>query len=1131
LDIAAWLHDLDLSRYERTFRDNAIDVEVLAELTDADLEKLGVLLGHRKRLLRAIAALDSRPLAPAGISAAVGPPSRLDYAERRQITALFCDLVDSTALTSRLDPEDMRELMGAYHRCVAETVQPFGGFMARYMGDGALVYFGYPEAHEDDAEQAIRAGLELTAAIRAIRVDPLIQMQARIGIASGLVVMGDLLAFADVQERHAVGETLNLAARLQSVAEPGAVMIAQSTRRLVGNLFDCRDAGRVEFKGIPGPVQVWQVLRPSAIASRFEALHPTALTPLVGRQDDIELILGQWQQAKSGRGQVVLLAGEPGIGKSRVVVTVLEQIAKEPHIPLRYFCSPGRTNSALFPLISQIEHAAGFEREDDVRSKLERFDALMSRTSASAEDKALVGALLSLPSSGGDSWHAFPHQRKRKTLDALLRQLDALAHRKPVLIAFEDLHWADPTSVELLGRTIAAIRRMRVMVLISFRPDFVPPWIGQPQVTLLMLNRLNARDAGTIVERIAGSEVLAGDITREIVERTSGVPLFVEELTKAILEAGASELRARVALSSVPSPTRDIPATLNASLMARLDRLGSAKEVAQVGATIGRQFSHELLGAVARLGDSELHTCLDRLVQAGLLVRVGTPSDAHYLFKHALVQDAAYATLLRGRRQELHARIVNVLEEQFAETCEGHPEVHAHHCTEAGFVEKAVVYWGKAGRQSISRSALLEAVAQFRCGLDQIARLAPTPALRREQLILQVELAGTLVHIRGYAAPEVVAAFADARAMVERARELGEYPEDPLLEFSIMYGLWVANYVAIDVDMMRHHATEILALAGRQNTSAPQLIGHRLMGTSLVMRGEFEGALAHLDRAVALYQPDQHRLLAARFSQDIGMSSLSFRSWTLWHLGRPAAALADVEQLLEQARDLGQVPTLIYALFHGAVPEILCGRQAEAEDHVGELMSLVERHGLSFWKSLGLFLQGWCETENGRAADAVRSLHVGFSTYASTGSTLFIPIFKCVLARAYAQQGRQVEALDAVNEALAAAQRTNETWAEAELHRTMGELLMASPTSDPKQAESCFRNAIAIARRQGARGYELRAATSLAGLLAQQARPAQAYDVLAPVYAAFSEGFDTRDLEQARALLSTLTTAPARHSA
>jgi class 3 adenylate cyclase/predicted ATPase len=1125
LDIAEWLRGLDLSLYEQTFRDNAIDAEVLTELTEADLEKLGVVLGHRKKPLKAIAALRS---AARAAPPPAEPVHRADIAERRQLTALFCDLVGSTALTARLDPEDMREVMAAYHQCVAKTVQPFGGFVARYVGDGALVYFGYPEAREDDAEQAIRAGLELTAAVRAIQADARIAMQARIGIASGLVVMGDLLAFAEVRERHAVGETLNLAARLQSVAEPDTVMIADSTRRLVGNLFDCRDVGMMDFKGIPDPVHVWQVLRPSAIESRFEALHPTALTPLVGRQDEIDLILGQWRRAKSGIGQAVLLAGEPGIGKSRVAVALLERITDEPHTVLRYFCSPGRANSALYPVITQIERTAGFEREDDLHAKLVKFDAMMSRTSMPAEAMSVIAELLSLPGSSDESRVAFPQQRKQKTLDTLLRQLERLAHQQPVLVTFEDLHWADPTTVELLGQMIEGLRRMRVLALISFRPDFVPPWIGQQQVTLLMLNRLNPREVATLAERIAGKEVLSGDVMQEIIERTSGVPLFVEELTKAILEAGPNELRARVALSSAPSPSRDIPATLNASLMARLDRLGAAKEVAQIGATIGRQFSYELLAAVARMGDAELQACLDRLVQSGLLFRAGTPSNPHFLFKHALVQDAAYGTLLRGRRQELHARIATVLEEQFRETCEMHPDLLAHHCTEAGFVEKAVVYWGKAGQQSISRSALTEAVAQLRQGLDQISRLAITPALRREQLTLQVALAGTLVHIRGYAAPEVVAAFADARSMVEQARSLGEQPQDPLLQFSVMYGQWVGSYVAIKADTMRERAAEILALAEKQSSSAPQLLGHRLMGTSLVMRGEFETALTHLNQATALYRPEEHRPLAARFSQDIGVSSLAFRSWTQWHLGHPDAALTDVAQLLGEARELAQVPTLIYALFHVAVPEILCGKLPDAEDHISELMSLAERHGLLFWKSLGLFLQGWCLADSGQSVDAVRTLHGGFATYASTGSTLFTPIFRCVLARAYGQQGRFEEAIDTLSEALAITRRTNETWTEAELHRTAGELLTLSPRSAADAADEHFRESLAIARRQNARSYELRAATSFARVLLRRDRCDEARDILAPAYGWFTEGFGTRDLQEAKALLDDIPPARAR---
>jgi class 3 adenylate cyclase/predicted ATPase len=1119
MDVAVWLRALDLERYGQTFLDHGIDGEVLPDLTDADLEKIGVLLGHRKKILKAIAQLRgsgslSTELGEPLVVAAIRP-----QAERRQITALFCDLVGSTALGSRIDPEDFHELMSAYHTCVVEAVQPFGGCVAKYFGDGDLVYFGYPDAHEDDAEQAIRAALEVVSAMRAIGAGPE-QLKVRVGIATGVVIVGDLFP-SEVRERQIVGEPLNIAARLQALAAPGCVVIADSTRKLVGALFEVRDLGPKSLKGIPEQLRVWQVLGPSVTESRFDALHAGGLTPLVGRDEHIKEILRRWEQAQSGDGQVVLLGGEAGIGKSRISASVVNHIT-EPHTTLRFFCSPSRANSALYPFINQLESAARFDRKDSSHAKVRKLHTLLAANAASPEDRAAVVELLSLPNSNRYPWLDFPRQRKQKTFDALLRQLEALSRDRPVLAIFEDLQWADPTSIELLSRIIEGIRPMRVLAIISFRPDFAPPWSGRPQVTLLMLNRLEPQDAQAMVEWIARSEALPMDVRQEIVERTDGVPLFIEELTKAILEAGPVELRARVALSSGASLVRSIPATLHASLMARLDRLGSAKQVVQIGAAIGRQFAYELLAGVSRLTETELQHGLNRLVQAGLLFRSEEDLNGQYLFKHALIQEEAYNTLLRGRRQELHARIVEVLEEKFQATCEAEPELLAHHCTEGAAIAKAIQYWRKAGQQSISRSALTEAVTQLKRGLELAARAELTSELRSEQLVLQVALASTLVHIQGYASPDVIAAFEDARLMVERARSLGEQTTDSLLQFSVMYGLWVTNYVAINTNRMYERAKGFLDLAEGQQSSAPKLVGHRIMGTSLFMQGRFDEALIHLNRAVAMYQPEQHRGLTARFSQDIGISALSFRSWTLWHLGYPDAAAKDAKELLARARDLGEVTTLTYALFHVVIPEVLSGRVTEAEVKLDELMSLTERYGLFFWKSLGLFLQGWCLYLSGRASDAARTLNAAFAMYSTTGSTLFTPVFLGILAGAYDQEGRMKESFEAISEGLLAVERTNERWGEAELYRLLGELRLSSPGADHKKAEQYLQKSMAIARRQHAKSYELRTANTMARYYLKCDNRTKARDALAPVFGWFSEGSGTRDLEDANALLRLL---------
>ena len=602
--IAEWLEKLGMSEYAQRFAENGITVAALRHLTDQDLKDIGVLLGHRRIMLAAIGELVG-DLPVAAKTVATGEPKTQDTAERRQVTVMFSDLVGSTALSARMDPEDLREVISAYQKCVAETVQRFGGFVAKYMGDGVLIYFGYPQAHEDDAERAVRAGLELIAAVSALKAP--VSLQTRVGIATGLVVVGDLIGSGEVQERGIVGETPNLAARLQGIAEPNTVVIAENTRRLLGNLFELEDLGAKDLKGIAEPVRTWAALRASSVASRFEALHATSLTALVGREEELELLLRRWSKAKTGEGQVVLLSGEAGIGKSRLTAALLERLAAEPHTRLRYFCSPQHADSALYPVISQMERAAGLAHDDTAHAKLDKLDAMLRQTLTSKHDAALFAYMLSLPNDERyPVLELRPEQRRQSTLQALVSQTEALSLQNPVLMVFEDAHWTDPTSLEAFGRVVDRIATLRVLLLVTFRPEFEPPWIGRSYVSALTINRLTRREMDAMIDRVVGNKLLPANIRQDIIERTDGIPLFVEEMTKAVLEAG-SEGAAQRTVASIPSPTLGVPASLQASLMARLDRLGSAKEVAQIGAAIGREFSHTLLSAVvskARVGIS-----------------------------------------------------------------------------------------------------------------------------------------------------------------------------------------------------------------------------------------------------------------------------------------------------------------------------------------------------------------------------------------------------------------------------------------------------------------------------------------------------------------------------------------------
>jgi class 3 adenylate cyclase/predicted ATPase len=1117
--IADWLEKLGMSEYVRRFAENDIDIDVLSELTDQDLDQLGVSLGHRRRMLRAIRE-PGGTTAPSAETPVIAAAKPQDTAERRQVTVMFSDLVGSTALSARMDPEDLREVISAYQKAVAEAVQRFGGFVAKYMGDGVLVYFGYPQAHEDDAERAVRAGLELIGAVSALK--PNAPLQTRVGIATGLVVVGDLIGSGAAQEQAVVGETPNIAARLQGIAKPNTVVIAESTRKLLGNLFELEDLGAKDLKGIAGPLRAWAALRPSAIESRFEALHATGLTALVGREEELELLLRRWSKAKTGEGQVVLLSGEAGIGKSRLTAALLERLAGEPHTRLRYFCSPQHTDSAFYPIIGQIGRAAGLAHEDTSQAKLDKLDAVLAQTSTSRQDAALIAELLSLPNDERyPALELTPELRRQRTLEALILQVQALTPSKPVLMIIEDAHWTDPSSLEVFGRVADRIATLRVLLIVTFRPEFEPPWVGRPHVTALTLNRLTRREIDAMIDGVVGNKPIPMGIRQDIVERTDGIPLFVEEMTKAVLEAETDGEAGQTA-ARVPSPAQAVPASLHASLMTRLDRLGSAKEVAQIGAALGREFSHALLAAVVHKPGAELLSALDRLIATGLLFRQGVPPHASYLFKHALVQDAAYGTLLREPRRALHARIAETLESQFTEIAEGQPELLAHHCTEAGQLEKAVGLWGKAGQRSLERSALVEAAEQFTRAVDLITTVPATPALRRAQINFQAALINPLMHVKGYAAPETKAAAERAHLLIEQAEALGEPPEDPLLVFSALYGVWVANQVAFNGDATRELAMQFLTLAEKQGITAPLMIGHRIMGISLMSTGDIAQGRAHFDRALALYDPVTHRPLATRFGQDARVATLSYRSWALWFLGYPEAALADADQALKDAREIAQAATLMNALFYASFPHTSCGNYATVNALVDELAALADEKSAPLWNAVGMSLRGCLFAQTGKPTDAVQTITAGITAFRSTGATMWVPLYLSHLARAYAELGQFEDASRSIGEAMTAIETTNERWCEAEVNRISGEIALKSPNPNVAKTEGYFKRALAVALQQEAKSWELRAAMSIARLWRDQGRRDQARQLLAPVYGWFTEGFDTRDLKEAKALLEEL---------
>ena len=1125
MNIGGWLRSLGLEQYESAFRESEIEADVLPELTDKHLKDLGVALGHRLKMLRAIRELGGDPT-PRLQPAPPSKPTTQGEAERRQLTVMFCDLVGSTALASRLDPEDLREVIGAYHRRVAKVVSRYEGFVAKYMGDGVLIYFGYPQAHEDDAERAVRAGLKLVGTMDKVLSRTEAAVQVRVGIATGLVVVGDLIGSGEAQERGIVGETPNLASRLQGIAEPNTVVIAEGTRKLLGNLFELEDLGPKDIKGIARPVRAWAALRTGSAEGRFEAMHATGITELVGRGEELELLLRRWSRAKTDEGQVVLLSGEAGIGKSRLTAALLERLAAEPHTRLRYFCSPQYTDSSFFPIISQLERSARLARDDAPQVKLDKFDALLAQSWTSSNDAALFAELLSLPNDGRyPALDLAPAQRRQKTLEALVSQTEALARQNPVLMVFEDAHWSDPTSLEVFGRVVDRIRTLRVLLLVTFRPEFEAPWIGQPHVTALTINRLAQRDVVAMIDRVIGNNLIPPAIRQDIIERTDGIPLFVEEMTKAVLEA-ESEGEARRTAAAVPPPALAVPASLHASLMARLDRLGAGKEVAQIGATIGREFSHALLAAVVGKSEAELGSALDRLTAAGLLFRQGVAPHATYLFKHALVQDAAYGTLLREPRRALHRRIAEVLESRFVEIAQSQPELLARHWTEAGLIEKAASLWGKAGQQSLTRSAFIEAAAQFTRALAHLEALPITAAMRRARIEAQVGLGNALVDTAGQAAPATKSAWLGARDLIREAEEVGEPLHDPLLQSSVLLGLWRAAYVAFDGNLMRELAAEFLALAEEQGATVLLVLAHRTIGITLGLTGNLAEARARLNQALGLYDPAEHRPLATRFGQDSRVTALSFRAWTLWLLGYPEAAQADIDHAVREAREIGLAAILMLALGITNYTRVLRGDCVAARAFADELVALAQEKGTLLRKAEAIFQQGCVLALTGRAADAVQTITSGVTAWRATGATCWTPLHMWFLASAHARLGQFDDARRCIDEAMAASEASKESWCDADIHRLAGDIVLLSGEPDTAKAEAYFEHALAIARQQKAKSFELRAAMSMARLWRDQGKQDEARSLLASVYGWFTEGFDTPDLEKAKALLEELSWTP-----
>lgn len=1046
------------------------------------------------------------------LAAAPKPTPPFDAAERRQMTVMFCDLVDSTALSARLDPEDLRTVIAAYYREVAAEVQRFGGFVARHLGDGVLVYFGYPVAHEDDAERAVRAGLALISAIRGLKLRTEIALDARVGIATGLVVV-DMIGEGATHEWTVLGDTPNLAARLQTFAEPGTVLIAPSTHRLIGALFECRSLGLREIKGLANPVQVWQALRLGDVANRFLALR-AAHTPVVGRVDEIELLLRRWEQAKTGEGRVVLISGEPGIGKSRLMRALEERIGKEPHLRLHYFGSALHQDSAFFPIISQLEHAASISREDSAQTRLDKLVALLEPYPANPrQDVALFAELLAI--DGGERYPPLgvaPRIRMEWTLAALLSQLVGLSARRPVLMTFEDAHWIDPSSHEALQQAIERLQTLPILLIITARPEFQPHWVGLPHVTLQSLNRLSRHERTLMIEHLTHGKRLPEEVMRQIVERTDGVPLFVEELTQTVVESGFLREGADRYVLYGPLPQLAIPTTLQASLLARLDRLGPVREIAQEAAAIGRDFAYELLAAVSGRSEPELVKGLDQLVASGLVQQRGVTPSASYSFKHALMQDVAYSTLLRTRREALHARIAEAYEQRFRDIINTRPEILAHHLAQAGFASRSIGFWLKAAQVAIARGAAAEAAAQLRRGLALLGEIPDYDNRRRQELELQIALGNALMSATGYTGTETDAAF-------RRARELCLEIADTVQLIRVIWGQFTGHFAGGRQRLALAVANELLALSERLDDAGGRQMGHASVGASLLHLASFAEARAQFKLALAT-DPALEREWVHLYGQSGRVTALAYMSLDLLLLGFPDAARRRVEQSVEEAHRLAHPTSACFAhSIASRVYYLLRDRNALAQ-HSATVVRLADEHGLSLWQALGRIYAGWSQAENGAGVGAAM-IRDGIARYRAAGAALSLPLYLASLASVEGAAGNHQAALELLGEAQAASTAGDEHWVSAEIHRLAGEAMVVGD-DDTAGAEREFHAALALAREQGAKLWELRAATSLARLYRDGNKASTARYDLEMVYRFFSEGFTDPDLEQAKAVLDAL---------
>ena len=1113
-ELAEWLARHGLDQYAQTFAKNNIEYSVLPDLTEDDLRKLGVSLGHRKKLLKAIEALTAAR--QAGATPASSPSvAQHREAELRQITVMFCDLVGSTQLSQKMDPEDLRVVIDAYREVCGTAVRRYGGEVASYAGDGVMAIFGWP-AHEDDPVRAVHAALDIVSAVKNISGP--VTLASRVGVCSGLVVVRDIGAGGTASSMDAVGETPNIAARLQTLAPPNAVLISESTKLLISAAFDLEDLGLREIKGVTRPIHLYRVLAAKSIASRFEAAHGGTLTPLIGRSIELSLFLDRWQKVKEAEGQVVLLSGIPGVGKSRLIHELKSHVQLESHFLLSHQCSPYHSQSAFFPIIEHIKQAAQITTRDSNAKKLAKLKAYLASSIDDSIDPALLIAnLLSIPTeSSHELSRLTPQQIKNRTITKLVDMLLALSARRPTLCIFEDVHWIDPSTLELLELIISRIAHARILLVVSCRPEFRPAWFTRANVTMLSLTRLSRSEVTTMVRGLFRGGSMPPEILDEIIDKADGVPLFIEELTSSIQRTPIpSRPQENDIERATPSTALKVPETLHDALMERLDRVAPGHRVAQIAAVIGREFSYDLLSFATGIADNDLHAALSVLEDADIIYRVDISPFVRFAFKHVLLRDAIYNSLLRGKRQEIHANIAAILETHFHDLVESQPELLAYHYGEAGNHQLAVNYWRASGLRAFAHSANIEAIAHFRKALEFLAALPDTPERKEQESEIQLALGIPLIAVRGYAAAETRDAFARARALCLTLNNAPNYVQ-------ALFGLWGNSWMCGKHDEALNMANEFLSRSRASSDPVLSMVAHRVMGSTLLTVGEFQSAREHFEQTIALSNVTDKQPLYSLYMVEPRAASLLLLSWNLWFLGYPDQSLSRVSEALNLAKDLSQPYTIAFAHYMISVVHLLRGDSDRALASAEKSLEMSQEQRFALYVVLSTISRGRALGELGRLGEAKIEIKRGIDDARRSGVGFMRPMMESWLADVHAQSGDNEAALSLVEQTLSDLNDvTGRPW-EAELHRQRAQFLLALNGTRASEAESYLKEALNVARRQSAKSLELRAATTLATLWRTQERADEARDLIGPIYGWFDEGTDTADLKRARGVLDAL---------